>query len=71
MMQLKGFKKALKKLAKKRYHEVRHYITEYNDGDVKEVWEAYIENIGWTNGYITPEEAIAEMEIMIQQPKGE
>ena len=68
-MQLKGFKKALKKLAKERYHQVRHYITEYSDRDVKEVWDAYIEDIGWTDGYTTPEEAIAEMEAVIRRKR--
>jgi len=64
MMQIKGFKRALKKLAKGKYHHVKHSITEYHNGEIKEEWSAYMDGNDWTSGHNTPEEAIKEMKRM-------
>ena len=66
MMQLKGLKRAIKKLAKGKHHTVRHGVTEYKDGQIKDVWEAYIEDTSWTKDCNTPEEVVAEMEWILK-----
>jgi len=64
MMHLKGFKRGVKKLAKGRYHCVKHQITEYNDGEVKHIWAAYTEDASWTKNCSAPEAALSELERM-------
>lgn len=64
MMWFKEFKQAVKELAKGRYHAVRHSLTEYSDGGLKHNWRAYIDDTNWTAEHSTPEEALAEMEVL-------
>lgn len=66
MMRFKGFKRAVKKVAKGRYHCVKQYLTEYNDGELRHGWGAYVDGASWTNDHNTPEEAVAELERMCE-----
>ncbi len=57
-MHMAGFKRAVKKLAKDRYHCVRLQIVEYEGGRTEHNWSGYIEGADWTWDYKTPEEAL-------------
>lgn len=64
MMQFKGFRRVVKKLAKGRYHCARHQVTEYSSGRETDEWDAYIAGVTWTTGHSTPEEALTAMEAL-------
>jgi len=68
-MRFKGFKQAVKKLAKGRYHCVQHQVTEYQSGRVLEEWSAYVAGATWTKDHLTPEEALLEVEDMCSDLK--
>lgn len=64
MMHMAGFKQAVKKLAKGRYHSVAYDIVEYHTGEIRHEWRAYIDGTSWTRRYVIPEEALKELEKM-------
>ena len=61
-MRLRGFKQAVKKLAKGQYHSVRHEITETHAGNILYEWSAYIAGVGWTMDLSTPEAVLRALE---------
>ena len=63
-MHLKGFKQAVKKLAKGRYHAIQIEVIEYADGGRRYEYRAYIVDRGWTATHDAPEEALSELEKM-------
>lgn len=61
---IKGFKQAVKKLAKGDYHIAEHRVTEHRSGEVAHYWRAYTEKASFTGGHSTPEGALTELEKM-------
>lgn len=66
-MQMKGFKQAVKKLARGTYHCVEHAIVEYHDGTTKDEWRAYISIKGWTDFHGSPKAALSNLEKMCRR----
>lgn len=67
MMRSKGLKRAVKRLAKGKFHSVEHKITEFHTGRVAEYWTAYIDGTNWTKSHGTPELALQQLKHMIKE----